>query len=206
MSHSLIIQKPVVANRLILLFHGVGANPNSLAPLGRWLADALDRAMIVAVAAPDRFDFGEGFQWFSIKEVTEDNRLERIKTAMPAFIKTVHEWQATANVGAEDTAIVGFSQGAIMALSSTQLENTQLAREVVSLSGRFAVQPTQKPAGTSVHFLHGTKDPVIPVIHAEQGFNWLEALGASTTLETFDGLAHSISQAEAEHLLALLKG
>lgn len=206
MSHTLVIQKPIVANRLILLFHGVGANPNSLMPIGRWLADSLDRAMIVSVAAPDRFDFGDGFQWFSIKDVTESNRLERIKTAMPAFVNTVREWQETAKVNAEDTAIIGFSQGAIMALSSTQLEAATLARDVVSLSGRFAVQPTLKPEGTNVHFLHGTKDNVIPMSHAEQGFNWLEALGASTTLETFDGLAHSISQEEAEHLLALLKG
>lgn len=204
MNDSIVIHKPIVPARLVLLYHGVGARPDSLVPLGRWLADRLDRAMIVAVAAPFKFDLGEGFQWFSIKDVTEANRIERVKQALPAFVESVEYWQNQAKVEAFETALVGFSQGAIMSLSSTQLVSTTLAKQVVSLSGRFAVEPQHKPEGTSVHFLHGNADRMIPASHAQQGYDWLEALGASTTLDIFDGLAHSISQDEAERLLEIL--
>ncbi len=206
MSDSLVIQKPAVASRLVLLYHGVGSRPESMMTLGRWLADNLDRAMVVAVAAPFRFDIGEGLQWFSIKGVTEANRLERIEAVIPLFVESVRSWQKEANVEAGDTAIIGFSQGAIMSLSSTQLVAEPLATQVVSLSGRFAIEPQYKPQGTSIHFLHGKADPVIPVTHAEQGYSWLDALGASTTLDTFNGLAHNINHEESVRLLEILKG
>ncbi|SBS34868.1 putative hydrolase [Marinomonas aquimarina] len=206
MSDSIVIQKPALASRLVLLYHGVGARPESMMTLGRWLADNLDRAMVVAVAAPFHFDMGEGLQWFSIHGVNESNRLERISVAMPRFVESVYAWQKQANVGPENTAIIGFSQGAIMALSSTQLISDALAKQVVSLSGRFALEPQHKPEGSSVHFLHGKADQVIPVRFAEQGHSWLEALGASSTLDTFDGLAHSINHEESVRLLEILQG
>lgn len=205
MSDSIVIQKPVISSRLILLYHGVGSRPESMMTLGRWLADNFDRTMVVAVAAPFRFDMGEGLQWFSVKEVTEENRLARIEASMPLFVENIRMWQSRANVNAADTAIIGFSQGAIMSLSSTQLIAEPLAKQVVSLSGRFAIEPQHKPAGTSVHFLHGKADKVIPVNHAEQGHSWLEALGASTTLDTFEGLAHSLSHDESVRLLEILR-
>lgn len=206
MPDSIIIQRSAVPSRLILLYHGVGSRPESMMTLGRWLADNLDRTMVVAVAAPFRFDMGEGLQWFSIRGVTEANRVGRIEDVMPLFAENIHKWQQEANVGPEDTSIIGFSQGAIMSLSSTQLVAAPLARQVISLSGRFAVEPEHKPEGTSVHFLHGKTDKVIPLCYSEQGYNWLKALGASTTLDTFDGLAHSINHEESVRLLEILKG
>lgn len=201
----IVIQKPVIASRLILLFHGVGSRPESLMTLGRWLADSLDRAMVVSVAAPHPFDLGEGLQWFSIKDINEENRLDRIKVEMPHFADKIRFWQNTAKVEVNDTAIIGFSQGAIMSLSSTQLIETPLAKHVVSLSGRFAKAPQHNPAPSNVHFLHGNADKVMPVQHAIQGHDWLETLGASTTLDTFDGLAHSINHEESVRLLEILR-
>ena len=139
MSDSIVIRKPVIPSRLILLYHGVGSRPESMMTLGRWFADNLDRAMVIAVAAPFRFDMGEGLQWFSIRGVTEENRIGRIEEVMPLFAENIHKWQQEANLGAEDTSIIGFSQGAIMSLSSTQLVTEPLARQVISLSGRFAL-------------------------------------------------------------------
>lgn len=205
MSDSIVIRKPIMPTRLVLMYHGVGSRPESMLTLGRWLADNLDRAMVVAVAAPFRFDMGEGFQWFSIREVTEENRINRIEEVMPLFAENIRNWQQEAKVGPEDTAIIGFSQGAIMSLSSTQLVAEPLAKQVVSLSGRFAVEPEYKPEGTTVHFLHGKADKVIPLSYSEQGYSWLKALGASTTLDTFDGLAHNISHEESVRLLEILK-
>lgn len=205
MGHSIVIQQPTNPTHLILLFHGVGATPRSLLPLGQWLAASMTQAMIVSVSAPDAFSLGNGFQWFSIQGVNEDNRFNRIQQAMPAFVESVRYWQAQANVKADNTDIIGFSQGAIMALSSTQLEPQPLAYQVISLAGRFAVQPLVKPTHTQVHFLHGSADPVITLNHAQQGNTWLNALGVETSLEIFEGLEHSVSQDMIEAVSRRLK-
>lgn len=205
MSHSIVIQQPVFPQHLILLFHGVGATPRSLLPLGQWLAESMTQSMIVSVAAPYAFHLGHGFQWFSIQGVTEDNRLSRIQHAMPAFVNCVRNWQSNAKLGAENTSIIGFSQGAIMALSSTQLEPQPLAHHIISLAGRFAEQPLVKPANTSVHFLHGSADQVITLNHSQQGEAWLKALGVTTSLEVFEGLEHNVCQEMVEAVTKILE-
>lgn len=63
-----------------------------------------------------------GRQWFSVQGITEDNRQARVDAIMPTFIETVRYWQKQSGVGANATALIGFSQGAIMALESIKAE------------------------------------------------------------------------------------
>jgi phospholipase/carboxylesterase len=159
--NSIVIQQPgEQAGQLILLFHGVGARPESMAWLGGRLATEFPKAMVVSVAAPTRSDMALGFQWFSVAGVTEENRSARIAEVMPSFATCVAYWQTQAGVTAAATALIGFSQGAVMALESTKLA-TPLASRVVAISGRFAALPDAAPADVAVHMLHGKADTVI---------------------------------------------
>ena len=76
-----------------------------------------------------------GRQWFSVQGVTEENRQARIDAIMPVFIETVRYWQKQSGVGANATALIGFSQGAIMALESIKAE-PGLASRVIAFNGR----------------------------------------------------------------------
>lgn len=46
-------------------------------------------------------------------------RIARVEAAMPGSMAAVRHWQGMANVGVEGLTLVGFSQGAIMALEAT---------------------------------------------------------------------------------------
>ena len=187
-----VIQQPALpAAQLILLFHGVGADAASLRPLGEQLAAAFPQAMVVAVAAYQRSDMSNGFQWFSVIGITEENRSERIAHAMPAFQACVAHWQQVAGVGAAATALVGFSQGAIMALESSK-SNPTLASRVFALSGRFATLPEAAPIETTIHFLHGKVDAVIPYSHTVTAATQLRDLGADITAEVLPFIGHEI--------------
>ena len=70
--------------RLFLLFHGVGSTPQDMVPLGRLLATEFPRAAVISVPSPDINDMGSGYQWFSVRGITEDNRPQRIADAMPS--------------------------------------------------------------------------------------------------------------------------
>lgn len=193
--NDLIIQQPDPApdggQGLILLFHGVGSNAEDLRPLGTSLAARHPQAWVVSVQSPEPSDLGPGWQWFSVRGVTEDNRAYRVATAMPGFVEAVSRWQLRSGVGANGTTLVGFSQGAIMALESTQLE-TPLAARVAAMAGRFAAPPQRAPQSTVVHLLHGQADAVVPTSASVQAHAQLTALDTQVTLDLFPGLGHGI--------------
>lgn len=166
MGDAIIVQMPHGApEQLILLFHGVGSTPESLAPIGRRLAGEFSLAAVISVQSPDSCDLGAGLQWFSVRGITEENRAQRIADTMPRFVDRIRGLQQATGTTPTQTALIGFSQGAIMALESTQTDE-HLAGRVVSIAGRFAQAPKHAPALTTLHFIHGKSDPVIPYSHA----------------------------------------
>lgn len=187
--HDLIVQRPAAPKQLLLMFHGVGSSARDIAPLGQALAPHLPDALIVSVQAPEAV--GPGWQWFSVQGVTEANRPARVAAALPGFVEVVRQWQQDCAVGAAQTTLIGFSQGAIMALASTQLDSPPATR-VFALSGRFAQAPHIAHAGLRTHLIHGDADAVMPVSGAVDALAQLQTLGATATLDRLPGLGHGI--------------
>jgi phospholipase/carboxylesterase len=145
----------------------------------------------VSVQSPDPSDLGQGWQWFSVRGVTTDNRAARVATAMPRFVQTVARWQHQSGVEAPGTTLLGFSQGAIMALESTQ-EPQPLAGRVVAMAGRFGAPPQRAIGHARIHLLHGQADGVVPAQASIEAQAQLAALQADVTLDLFPGLGHGI--------------
>ena len=204
MSAAVVIQSPPQAGALFLLFHGVGATPQDLVPVGGRLAREFPDAAIVSIPGPDASDFGAGFQWFSVMGVTEENRPARVAATLDRFVQAVQDWQQRTGVGREATTLIGFSQGAIMSLAAAQSTQPPAGR-VVSLSGRYSELPRHAPHGVRLHFIHGTADAVIPVTHAQQAVRELQALGATATLDIVPGLPHGINRAAEDLLVQRLR-
>jgi phospholipase/carboxylesterase len=190
---SIVVARPAVAKELVLLLHGVGASARDLVPLARLVAERQTHAMVVSVDAPAASDFGSGRQWFSVQGISEASRPGRIAKAMPQFQKTVEGWQSEAGVAARGTTLIGFSQGAIMALESTQVDPA-LASRIVSLSGRFATAVRRVPGGVAIHLIHGGQDGVVGTEYSVQAASQLRQLGAQVTLDVVPGLGHGIDK------------
>ena len=207
MSDSVVVARPEgLAKQLMLLFHGVGATAQDLVPLGRVLAAEFPEAFIVSIAAPLPSDLGgAGRQWFSVQGVSEDNRAERVDAALPAFVETVARWQAEAGVGTDAVALIGFSQGGIMALESTR-DRPAIAGRVVSIAGRFAALPESPNLATTVHMFHGKADPVIHYGFTVEAAKHLVAIGGDVTADVMPGVGHEINAAIAELLIERLRG
>ena len=204
MHDTLIIQKSVrPAERLVLLFHGLGASPQDLGSLGAVLAKRFKRAWVVSVRSPDASDLGAGWLLFSVQGVTEANRQARVASAMPRFVQTVRYWQGEAGVGVAATTLIGFSQGAIMSLEATQLPET-IASRVIGIAGRFAAPPRLAPLRTVVHLMHGEIDRVMPHAMSVEALARLQALGARATLDRFAGLGHGIDARVVECIVRRL--
>lgn len=190
---ALILQRPAQAAQLILLFHGVGSNAQSMASLGQAFARTFPQAMVVAIDAPQASGLAPGgWQWFSVAGVTEENRPQRVAAALPAFEYAVRHWQEQSGVDAAGTALVGFSQGAIMALESA-LRPQPVAARVIAIGGRFARLPEQPlHEGSTIHLLHGKTDAVMPYRHAIEGALRLKSLGADFTADVLPFVGHEL--------------
>ena len=206
MSESIIVARPEgQAEQLMLLFHGVGSTALDLVPLGRVLAAEFPAAFIVSVAAPAPSEAGGGRQWFSVLGISEENRPERVEAALPAFLATVAHWQKEAGVGTDAVALIGFSQGGIMALEATR-DRPAIAGRVISIAGRFAQLPETANGGTTLHLLHGKLDPVIPYGFTVEAAQHLVKLGADVTADVVPFVGHQINDDMATLLIERLRG
>jgi len=191
----------------VLLFHGVGSSAANLVPLGEAIARARPGAMVVSVDAPHPSTLGSGREWFSVVGITEQNRPERIAAILPLFLDTVAHWQQASGVGPAETVLVGFSQGAILALEATQVADTAIAAgRVIALAGRFAQPVRRAPRDLRYHLVHGEQDGVVPTSASVHAARALQALGADVTLDLLPGLGHGIDGRALQLVIGYLGG
>ena len=193
------------ARQLFILLHGVGASPEDLVPLAKKLGHVFPDAAFLLPDGIFPFDGGgNGRQWFSIRGVTEENRVDRVAEVIGYLHKMVSHAQDRFNVLQPDTALVGFSQGAIMALEFAKAHDGKVGR-VLAFSGRFAKLPDVAPELTTLHLLHGENDPVIPVRHARAAYEKLMQLNGDATLDVASSVGHEIHAALADRAIYRLQ-
>jgi phospholipase/carboxylesterase len=169
------------AKRIVFL-HGVGGSGASMRPL----ADQLGLAgEMHCPDGPQAFDMGAGRQWFSVNCVTEANRAARVADALPALTATIEAFGDP-----RETILIGFSQGAIMALHAVAAGLP--VASVVALSGRLAGPVAARIDWPPITLLHGKADPVMPPDIARSTQAWLQTAGANPQLQMFAGLGHAI--------------
>ncbi|PYZ77904.1 esterase [Citrobacter koseri] len=200
-----VVQSPdKPAKQLLLLFHGVGDNPVSMGEIGSWFAPLFPEALVVSIGGAEPCGPAPGRQWFSVQDVTEENRQARVDAIMPVFIETVHYWQKQSDVGPEATALIGFSQGAIMSLESIKAE-PGLASRVIAFNGRYASLPEIATTATTVHLIHGGEDRVIELSHAVAAQEALVRAGGDVTLDIVEDLGHAIDDRSMQFALDHLR-
>jgi phospholipase/carboxylesterase len=193
-----------VPQQLFLLVHGWGASADDLVPLGKRLASAFPQSTVVSIEAPDRVASAGGFEWFPLADVSDANRGERVAAALPAFREEVRGWQRRTGASPAATAIVGFSQGAMMALEST-VSADDLAARAIGIAGRFAVLPERVPESATIHLLHGKEDSVVPYRHTVDAAHRLLQLGADVTADVVPFVGHEIGEELIDLLLQRLQ-
>lgn len=177
-------------HQLFILLHGVGGRARDLLPVATRLRQDYPSAAFLLPEGTFPFEgSGEGRQWFSIRNVTEENRVARVLAALPALHAFIRQAQDRFGLVPPDTALVGFSQGAIMALEYAAAHDGGVGR-VLAFSGRFARLPDVAPRLTTFYLFHGQDDVVIPVLHAELAFQRLNELQGDATLDIAEGVGH----------------
>lgn len=193
------------ARQLFILLHGVGSHPDDLLPLAEYMQQVFPAAAFYLPEGLEPFDGGGmGRQWFSLAGVTDELRVARVAAAMPKLHALVLHAQERFGVLHTDTALLGFSQGASMALEFSIAHDGGVGR-VLAFAGRFARLPDSAPALTTLHLMHGERDAVIPVTHAHAALARLKELDGDVTLDTVALAAHEIDGELVAHALRRLQ-
>ena len=180
----------------VVLLHGYGADGNDLIDLGRHWAQTLPDALFLAPNAPSPCAGGAfGFQWFALDTAQIDARLVGARDAAPVIHNFLADLWAQTGLGPKETFLIGFSQGAMMALTvGTALEEPLAG--IVAFSGAFIAPEgfgEERFARTPVALIHGDMDQVVPIGLTHDAAAALRAAGFDVQVHVSAGTAHGIA-------------
>lgn len=196
------------ARHLFVFLHASGADARSMIPAAFRYQARFPSAALVVPSGFDRYAEGEdGQQWFSTRDLTDDNRMSRIGAVLPRVEELVRREQAQHRVPTERTVLIGYSQGGTVALEAVKTV-PDLAGAVVAYSARFARLPAQGARIESrIHLVHGEFDAVVSRVHAERAARVLAGLHVPVTLDIIADLGHALThEAVCRGSLRLLQG
>ncbi len=182
--------------QFVILLHGYGADGNDLIGLGEAWASYLPDAAFISPHAPEALpgQFFGGRQWFGLETRNESEWEEGVRRAHPGLAAFVLEEVRKAQLPLRSVALVGFSQGTMMALQvGLRLPETLAA--IVGFSGhlagaaRLAAEIKVKPP---VLLIHGSADEVIPYKAIHHARNALAAVDVPVQWQIRPGLGHGI--------------
>ncbi|MHB8529666.1 MAG: alpha/beta hydrolase [Caulobacteraceae bacterium] len=183
---------------LVIFLHGYGSNGADLIGLAPYWRGLLPATTFVAPDAPEPCPGAPGgFQWWGIPSLDRGSRAAGAARAAPALEAFIDAELARWGLGEGRLALVGFSQGTMMAL---HVGPRRAVAGIVGYSGMLADEAAlaQAPGRPPVLLVHGDADPMIPVAAFHQTKAALERLGFAVSAHVSPGLAHSIDQAGLE--------
>ncbi len=180
--------------RLLVFLHGAGSSPEAFAPVALAWQLKFPGGTAAILEALRAGSTHRGKDWFDGRGLSAE-RQPRIAAACATVAQRLEALQRATGLEGSRTIVVGFSQGATVALELAR-SHPSLAAIVVSYAGQLArpVAPRERIAPT-IHLVHGEFDSLVPAVHAERAWRGLGAAGADVTLDIAADEAHSIGQA-----------
>ena len=181
--------------KLVVLLHGVGANGDDLIDLAQAWAPALPEAEFLAPNAPFSFDMAPfGYQWFSFMDQTMEGMLAGARAAAPILDGFLDQSLQERGLTDADLALVGFSQGTMMALHVAP-RRAACCAGVLGYSGALlapvllADEAVSKP---DVLLIHGDSDDVVAPAALPMAEQALKTAEFSVSAVLRPGLGHGI--------------
>jgi phospholipase/carboxylesterase len=186
---------------LVILLHGVGADGNDLIGLASHWARYLPDTEFVSPHAPYPYDKApQGRQWFSIRDFSPEVLLAGARETAPILNQFIDEQLARTGLSDDRLALVGFSQGTMMALF-VALRRTQLMTGVIGYSGRIVGMETTADEVQSrppILLIHGASDDLIATDAMLETVQNLALSEVATQWHICPNLGHGIDQAGLE--------
>jgi phospholipase/carboxylesterase len=195
------------ARQLIVFLHGYGADGNDLIDIGRAWQGLLPHAAFVSPHAPEPCGQAPvGKQWFPLTFRDPNERWIGANKAAPMLEGFLDAELKRRNLPPSALALVGFSQGTMMALH-VGLRRAVAPFAIVGYSGLLVVPPDADPdkfaaeikSRPPILLIHGDQDELIPAQALFQASSGLAALGVPAEWHLSAGIGHGIDQEGLRH-------
>ena len=195
------------ARQLVVFLHGYGADGNDLIEIGRAWQPLMPNAAFVSPHAPEPCAMaGAGRQWFGLTFRDPDERWRGVNSAAPILERFLDAELDRRKLPPSALALVGFSQGTMMALH-VGLRRAAAPAAIVGYSGMLvlpadavtealAVEIRSRPP---VLLVHGDRDDLIPAQALFQAAQGLSELGVPTEWHLSAGMGHGIDGEGLRH-------
>ncbi len=195
------------ARHLVVFLHGYGADGNDLIDLGRAWQQLLPDTAFVSPHAPEPCGQAPvGRQWFALTFRDPNERWTGVRKAAPGLEKFLDAELARHNLPPSALALVGFSQGTMMALH-VGLRRATAPAAIVGYSGMLVMPEGGNPetyaaeirARPPVLLVHGDRDDLIPPQALLMTAQNLAALDVPVEWHLSQGVGHGIDGEGLRH-------
>lgn len=182
---------------LMVLLHGYGSDGADLLPIAQYWSNALPDVLFVAPNAPDVCAINPGgYEWFPLRTDRVLSRVEGAEQGRDVIVNFLVDLWAQTGLTPADTILLGFSQGAMMALHAGLSLDAPLAG-IVAFSGALIPPPgllDGLPAKPPVAIAHGDLDGVVDPALSREAVETLTGLGYAVSYHRSPRTAHGISE------------
>ena len=180
--------------QIVLLLHGYGSSGTDLIAFAPQWQKLLPDALFLAPHAPQPCGWGRGYQWWPLTGFTPAALAAGAKSAAGAIDAFVDRKLAQYGLDEAQLAMVGFSQGTMMALH-VGLRRPQTLAAIVGYSGMLtgaAELAHAKITKPPVFLAHGANDPVVPVAALHAAEHALRGAGVPVTTHVAAQTGHTV--------------
>lgn len=210
-------------SKLVIFIHGYNGTIADHQYAIDWLCKKLRNALLIIPQAPQISEKNSlKYQWFGMKKYDPENKRTQENTSSEeifaiynnaqkdvsdcaqAINKFIDDMQQKYEIDDAHTYLIGFSQGAMLAIYSALSRHHQLD-SVFSLSGLIAAEDLLSEnikATPKVYLFHGTEDLKVQYKTLPDSIKWLQLHGINPQVYTYNELAHKICEAEINQIAA----
>ncbi len=179
------------ASKALIILHGRGGTAQGIMNL----ADSFSTPQLY-IAAPQ----ASHQTWYPHSFMIEENLNEPYLSSSVEVVKRLID-TISASIPLSQTYLMGFSQGACLALEVAARFATKYGGVIAFTGGLIGSVINKKKyhgdfKGTPIFIGTSDQDPHVPLERAQESKIFLEELGAHVTLKVYPGMGHTINEDE----------
>jgi phospholipase/carboxylesterase len=183
--------------KIVLFLHGYGSNGSDLISLKDYFHLNQSETEFISPNAPEPCEFNFfGYQWFALRERSEEEIQAGLKSAFFYLDEIVKDIKKKFQINSDQISILGFSQGSMLA-TYYALQNEDTFQNIFSLSGslpKIILEKIElKKNNTKYLIFHGKIDDVVSPNQAIETHSFLSDQKIKSQLIMDDNCGHSIS-------------
>lgn len=204
--------KTINPKKLIIFIHGYKSSMEGIAAESEILSMFLPNTVIVTPQSDIKNKNNQSWQWYNIGDDDKQHRRHNPQASVEEIIEIynrsgkqisqqakainifIDEMQKLYKVDDSKTYIIGFSQGAMMAVY-TALSRKATIGGCFALSGVIAGKDCLEEEinnKTPIFMLHGTDDNIVQYKTLDYSISWLEKHNIKVEAVRYNGLKHNI--------------